>query len=316
MQLLSGASAEERLNLDGLMNRQVQVLRRLVDDLLDLSRVEQGAITLQAEPVDLAELLEAQALIFRAPVAAREQTLLLKLPTERISFFADRVRLEQMVANLLDNASKYTDPGGKIELSGALENSEVVVRCKDNGRGISSEIIATIFEPFKRGKTSDPNTQPGLGIGLALVKGLVKLHGGTISVESESGVGSEFTLRLPWIEAPGESKSNGTSVRALRAKHALSVALVEDNPDVAETRKKILEQAGHLVTVFADGATALSGIPPLKPAAALIDIGLPDMDGYELGDKAEEDRRVAGYKVDCDLWIQETDSARELERSI
>ena len=209
-ELLAGANPKERSSLDELMGRQIQVLRRLVDDLLDISRVEQGRITLQKEPVALMDLLKAAAMVAQSPISGRKQKLVLRLPSEPVLFLADRVRLEQVAANLLDNASKYTEQGGRIELSGAKEGSEIVIRCKDNGHGIRPEMQASIFEPFTRGEQDGTSSGAGLGIGLSLVKRLVELHDGTISVESGGiGAGSEFTVRLPWLKAPAAPRPAG-----------------------------------------------------------------------------------------------------------
>jgi len=295
MKLLAGASARERSSLEELMGRQIQVLRRLVDDLLDLSRIEQGRIVLQKEPVGLLDLLQASALVAQSPIAARKQELVLRLPSEPVSFLADRVRLEQVVANLLDNASKYTEQGGTIELSGAREGSDVVIRCKDNGRGISPEMQASIFEPFTRGEQDGTSSEAGLGIGLSLVERLVELHGGTISVQSGGlGAGSEFAVRLPWVKAPTAARAAVPRKAVPQLRRSLSIAIVEDNPDVARTRAMALEQVGHKVELFADGASALARIPRLKPDVMLIDVGLPDMDGYELAAKLRSKPELRG----------------------
>ncbi len=287
--LLAGASSRERSSLEELMGRQIQVLRRLVDDLLEISRIEQGRIALQKEAVDLLDLLKAAAMVAQSAISGRKQKLVIRLPSEPVLFLADRVRLEQVVANLLDNASKYTKQRGRIELSGSSEGAEIVIRCKDNGHGIPPEIQASIFEPFTRGVQNGESSQAGLGIGLSLVKRLVELHGGTIAVESGGlGTGSEFTVRLPWVKAPAAARHAGPKETAPRSQRSLSIAIVEDNPDVARTRAMGLEQAGHKVVLFANAASALARIPRLKPDAMLIDIGLPDMDGYELAAKLRE----------------------------
>jgi CheY-like chemotaxis protein len=287
LQLLSGGvNAAQRTSIEELIGRQAGILRRLVDDLLDVSRITRGQIALQKEPIDLSELLQRVADAARPAIAQREQEIVVRLPRGHVRFMADRVRLKQIAANLLNNASKYTSRGGKIEFSGAKEGSEVVLRCRDNGRGIPLEMQKKIFEPFTRLETAGQSSEAGLGIGLALVKQLVELHGGTVSVESVGpGKGSEFTVRLPLVEAPPLPRAAGKQAPEPQLRRALSIVVVEDNADVAQTLSLTLEQAGHRVTMFADGPSALSGLSDLKPDAVLLDIGLPGIDGYEVAAK-------------------------------
>jgi PAS domain S-box-containing protein len=286
-QLLSGgATAAQRAFVDEVIGRQVAVLGRLVDDLLDLSRIAHGQIGLQKERIDLSELLQRATMPAQLAVAARGQELLVRPPPSPVLFMGDRVRLKQIVANLLSNASKYTGREGRIELSGGREGSEVVIRCRDNGRGIPMEMQKTIFEPFTRLETTGQSSEAGLGIGLALVKRLAELHGGTVSVESGGpGTGSEFTVRLPLLDVPPLLRGTSKVAPAPQFRPALSLVVLENNPDVAQTLARALEKAGHQVTVFADGPSALSGLAGLKPDAVLLDIGLPGMDGYELAGK-------------------------------
>jgi len=282
----SGVTAAERAFVDELIGRQVTVLRKLVDDLLDLSRIAHGQIGLKKERIDLQELLQSATTVGQSAVVARGPELVVRLPRSRVLFMGDRVRLEQIVANLLNNAFKYTDREDRIELSGGREGSEVVIRCRDNGPGIPKEMQKTIFEPFARVETAGSNGEAGLGIGLALVKRLAELHGGTVSVESGgAGTGSEFTVRLPLVEPPPVPRGISNAGPAPRSQHALSLVVVEDSPDVAQTLALGLEKAGHHVTVFADGPSALLGLRALRPDAVLLDIGLPVMDGYELAAK-------------------------------
>jgi signal transduction histidine kinase len=186
VQLLAGGVADaQRASLIEMMDRQLKLMQRLLDDLLDLNRIAHGYIQLKKESVDLAEFLQRVTGLTQSTTAERRQELILRLPAEGVRFMADEARLEQIVINLLSNASKYTSPGGTIELSGAREGSEVVLRCQDNGRGIPLEMLQKIFEPFTRVEPlSDSRGEASLGIGLTLVKRLVELHGGSISVES------------------------------------------------------------------------------------------------------------------------------------
>ena len=288
VQLLSGGvSEEERFSLNEMMDRQVKLMQRLLDDLLDLSRITHGYIQLKKERIDLAEFLQQVTGVIQSTTAERGQEMILRLPAEIVTFKADEARLEQIAINLLNNASKYTDRGGRIEFSGTREGSEIVLRCRDNGRGIPPEMLQKIFEPFVRVEPlSDSRGEASLGIGLALVKRLVELHGGKISVESGGpGMGSEFLVRLPIEPAPSVQPSAPEATPALTLRRSLSVVLVEDNSDVARPIVIALERAGYRVTLFTDAFSALAGLVGLKPHAILLDVGLPGMDGYELAAK-------------------------------
>jgi PAS domain S-box-containing protein len=288
VQLMSGGvSDEEHFPLNEMMDRQVKLMQRLLDDLLDLGRITHGYIQLKKERVDLAKLLQHVTEVTQSAAASRGQEMILRLPSEVVLFKADEARLEQIAINLLNNAAKYTPQGGRIEFSGAREGSEVVLRCKDSGRGIPLEMQQKIFEPFTRiGPLSDSRGEASLGIGLALVKRLVELHGGRISVESGGlGTGSEFLVRLPLEPALADQPFAPETKPAPSLRRSRSIVLVEDNSDVASTMMVALKQAGYQVTLFADAFSALTGLSDLKPDAILLDIGLPGMDGYELARK-------------------------------
>lgn len=276
------SSHAQRDEIDQLIGRQVGVLRRLVDDLLDVSRITHGLIRLQMDEISLAELLNSAAAAARPSARQRRQDLLVGLPPEDTRFVADKVRLRQILANLLDNATKYTDPGGLIELSAAREGSDVVLRCKDNGHGIAPRMQERIFEPLVRAHSAAP-AAPGLGLGLTLVRRLAGLHGGSASVASAGpGAGSEFIVRIPFV-APQPAASQADQPAGVAAETAAaSVVIVEDNADVAHSLALVLEQVGHRVSRFADGPAALAGIGSLNPDAVLIDIGLPGMSGYDV----------------------------------
>lgn len=291
--LLACVTPERRDELINLIGRQTGTLQRLVDELLDLSRITQGKIELTYERVDLSDLLQAVSSVARTAFATRSQELVLRLPAGYVHFMADRVRLEQVVMNLLSNASKYTQRGGTVEISAAREGGEVVIRCRDNGQGIPPGNLQKIFEPFARGRNTDLGYgEPSLGIGLTLVKRLVELHGGRITAESAGpGIGSEFTVRLPLIE-PSVAPVQSGSRDPFGARRPLSLVLVEDNPDVALTMACALEQAGHQVTVFGSGTAALTGLTQAHPDAILIDIGLPGMDGPELAIRLRQQQNL------------------------
>lgn len=290
VQVLSGGvTAEQRASLVELIQRQVGVLRRLVDDLLEVSRVRYGQIRLERESIDLSDLLQAAAAAAQAAVTERAQELVVRPLPRRVLFMADQVRMRQIAANLLDNASKYTERGGRIELWGALEGSEIVIGCRDSGRGIPRGMRTQIFEPLVREEKAGQTASAGLGLGLTLVKRLTELHGGNVTAKSEGpGTGSEFIVRLPLVEVdPTPAPARGAPPSA-RPRRALCFVVVEDNPDVGQTLKLSLEQAGHRATRFPDGPSALSGVTNLRPDAVVLDIGLPGMDGYEVLAKMRE----------------------------
>jgi CheY-like chemotaxis protein len=287
IQVLSGgAPPQQRARMEDIIRRQTALMRRLVDDLLELERITHGHIELRLQRLDLADCLKRAAAGIQSTVASRNQELRLRVP-EAVSFTADSARVDQIIGNLLTNASKYTSPGGRIELSGAHEGSEVVIRCKDDGQGILPEDQRKIFEPFTRGRKTDLGFgEASVGLGLALVKQLTELHGGTISVASGgAGLGSEFTVCLP-IAAQASPQPVAEQPKLVGATQSpRSVVIVEDNPSVAAALQAALEQAGHTVHAFGDGPSALAGVSELKPDAFVIDIGLPGMDGYEVAAK-------------------------------
>lgn len=283
-------TGDQQVALKEMISGQVLLMRRLLDDLLDLGRITYGHIELKRECIELAEFLRTAAASVQSTIANRRQDLRIRLSSSSVRFMADPVRLEQIAANLLNNASKYTGDGGRIELSGGKEGSEVVLRCKDNGRGIAPDMRQRIFEPFTRGVTaSDSHGEASLGIGLALAKQLAELHGGTISVESGGlGMGSEFTVRLPFVAPPSYQPDVVDSEESEPSYHSRSIVVVEDNPAVAQAMEIALERAGHKVHMFRDGPSALAGVSGLKPDAFLLDIALPGMDGYELATRLKE----------------------------
>jgi len=287
--LSKGVTPARRATMEGIIGRQAALTRRLVDDLLDLERITHGHIELKRDRLDLAEFLRRSVAAMQPTFVSRRQELLVRLPAESVQFMADPVRLDQIVGNLLSNASKYTASGGRIELSGATEGSDVIIRCKDNGEGILPEYRQKIFEPFVRGQTAESSHgEASLGLGLALVKHLTELHGGTIAVESGgAGLGSEFTVRFPLVAPPSQVVGHEPKSGA-RSERPRSIVIVEDNPSVGIALQAALEQAGHSVSLFTDGPSMLAGVSHVKPDAFLIDIGLPGLDGYELAAQLKE----------------------------
>ena len=268
-----------------IIQRQVKVLSRLVNDLLDVSRVTSGKVVLQREAVDLVALLDR--LVTQASVEARERQLHLSLSTEHepAVVTGDAVRLEQIFNNLLSNSIKYTPPRGRIEVDLTRDDGSVTVRVTDSGVGIPPEALPRIFDLFAQAETSLDRAQGGMGIGLTLVQSLAQLHGGSVEAHSEGvGRGSQFSVTLPLAadrrprpsERRPETRVDVTGRRVL---------LVEDNHDNRTTLRELLEFAGHEVTLAATGQDGVALALKLRPEVALIDIGLPGLDGYQVAQR-------------------------------
>ena len=264
-----------------LMGRQVHHLTRLVDDLLDVSRITRGRIELRPEPADLRTILERAVQASRPLLDSHGHSMSLRLPEEPLPILADLTRLDQVFVNLLNNAAKYTDPGGRIELDAETDGREAVVRVRDNGRGIAPDLLPRIFDLFTQADRTLARSQGGLGVGLTLVRRLVEMHRGSVEASSPGeGAGSEFVVRLPLAEV--EPRSEGDRPREEPAPQRLRMLVVEDHADSARSLALLLELLGHEVEVVADGRDALEAVDRFRPAVVLLDIGLPGMDGYEV----------------------------------
>ena len=282
-----------------VVERQVHHMRRLVDDLLDVSRVTRGKIQLRKHPVDLVASVGRAVEAARPFADSREHTLRVELPDGPVWTEADPVRLVQVLTNLLHNAAKYSEPGGRITLTLAREAGEAVVRVADTGMGIPAEALPHLFEPFMQVARTLDRAQGGLGLGLTLVKQLVEMHGGRVEASSEGvGRGSVFTVRLPLlpeervpvvpVEAPAGRETPGEARRVL---------VVDDNVDAAELLGEVLELDGHRVTVVHDGRAALERMGAEAPEVIFLDIGLPGMDGYEVARRIRERSGGAGPRL-------------------
>ena len=287
-----------------IIERQAGHMTRLVDDLLDVSRITSGRIELRKEPVDLIESARHAADTARPTIQAQKHHLTLELPEEPIWLFADETRLEQVITNLLHNSAKYSDPGSKIWLTARREDAEAVLQVRDTGVGIAPEMLARIWEPFSQAERSLDRAQGGLGLGLTLVRSLVEMHGGQVSATSEGlGHGSTFEVRLPIpqdIEIP-EVAMPRIAVRAEpeRITDELShggfrVLVVDDNVDAAETLAELLDLWGCEVRVAHDGLAALDTAVDYHPDIVFLDIGLPGMDGYEVARHIRQREAKAG----------------------
>jgi PAS domain S-box-containing protein len=265
-----------------VIGRQVDQLTRLVDDLLDVSRISRGKIKLQIAPVDLATVIAGAVETSRPVIDARLHRLVLQLPERPIWVQGDLVRLTQVIANLLNNAAKYQDVGGHIGVTLEREKGEAVIRVKDKGFGIAPELLPAVFDMFAQVERPLGTTQDGLGIGLSLARNLVEMHGGTIQVTSDAE-GSEFVVRMPCMAGEPRSKRATTDGGVPQpVTPGLRVLVVDDNTDAAESLATLLQQGGHKVSVAHDGPTALAIGVRERPRVVLLDIGLPGMDGYEV----------------------------------
>jgi PAS domain S-box-containing protein len=310
-----GRAEAERLQAQAIIERQVEHMGRLLDDLLDVSRITRGTLILRPSPVDLAALVAAAQESARPLIEARSHALVVSLPREPIRLVADPVRLAQMLSNLLVNAAKYTEPGGRIELEARRAGGELFVAVRDNGIGISAEMMPRIFTLFAQAAPALERSEGGLGIGLALVRGLAQLHGGAVSARSAgAGQGSEFVLRLP-LDSPGYSECPDQADAAdAPAAKALRLLVADDNRDSAASFAALLQASGHEVSVAHTGREALRLACELEPDALLLDIGMPELNGYQLAQRIRDTswgRRA--MLVAITGWGQEQDRRRALE---
>ncbi|HEX9052480.1 MAG TPA: response regulator [Anaeromyxobacter sp.] len=264
--------------------RQVRHLARLVDDLVDVSRIRTGKVELRRGAVELSRIVEDAVAAVEPLARAQEQELTVELPQGPVVLDGDAVRLTQVVENLLNNSAKYTDPRGHIVLTASLDGGELLLRVRDDGIGIAADLLPRIFDTFVQGKQPASRARGGLGLGLTLVRSLVELHGGTVRAHSEGpGRGSTFEVRLPASAGKPAAPSEPAPRRNGHARATpLNIAVIEDNADIRDTVRELLELSGHRVCEAADGIAGVSLLLSERPDVALVDIGLPGLDGYEL----------------------------------
>jgi PAS domain S-box-containing protein len=309
---LKGSSDPDSRRAVEMIERQVATMARLIDDLLDVSRLSRGSLELRRSRVPLLQIVEQAVDACRGDVDAKRHRLRMTLPAGPVEVDADRERLVQVLCNLIGNSAKYTPLGGEIDVAIAVNGHGIEVTVKDNGIGIPKGSLTKIFELFARVDGSLEG-QGGLGVGLNLVRQIVDLHGGTIEARSDGiGLGSEFVLRLPIVSSPG------TTVARVPEKPSVGppcrILVADDNPDAVETLKLILEAAGHDVHTALDGEAALRLAEEIRPRLALLDIGMPRMNGYEVA------RRIRAspwgrpiHLVALTGWGQESDKQRGKE---
>lgn len=267
-----------------VIGRQVAQMSRLLDDLLDISRITRGTIVLKKTLVEISMVIDRAVETSQPLIKSRGHKLSVHIPRESVQVEGDLTRLVQVIANLLNNAAKYTDAGGCIDLIVETTPDEVLVRVRDNGMGISAELLPNIFELFTQGSRSLDRSQGGLGLGLALVRRLIEMHGGRVEAQSAgSGSGAEFMVRLPRIAAaPSQENSGSAGGQSASNPAGVRVLVVDDNVDSAESMALLLSLDGHDVRTAFDGPGALAIAREFQPEAVLLDIGLPGMDGYEV----------------------------------
>lgn len=299
-----------------IMQRQIEQMVRLVDDLLDVGRISRNKLELRKEMVDLESVVRSAVDTSRPVIEASQNDLQIALPTQTVLLDADPVRLAQVISNLLNNAARYSRPGGRISLTATTQAGELIIKVSDTGIGIEPEKLSQIFDMFVQLNSSDPHTHGGLGVGLTLVRRLVEMHGGTVEAHSDgAGKGSEFIVRLPApatkaIETSAVETETTSSVPDVRRR----ILVVDDNVDSAESMAMMLELSGHAVAMAHDGAEAVELAKEFQPDVAFLDLGMPKLDGYEAARSIREQpwgRQM--LLVALTGWGQEDDKRRTRE---
>jgi CheY-like chemotaxis protein/anti-sigma regulatory factor (Ser/Thr protein kinase) len=313
MKLRGDVGAERERDV---IERQAHHLVRLVDDLLDISRITGGKVQLKRAPVEISEIV-ADAIDIASPVLEQQShRLVTSVPEAGLRVDVDANRVAQVVANLLTNAAKYTPVGGRVEVRASAKGRRVVLTVRDNGAGIAPDLLPRIFDPFVQGAQDRNRPQGGLGLGLAIARGLVDAHGGALRATSGGlGKGSEFTLELPQAGGDGgHVEEKRMQRKPIPRTPRLKVLVVDDNRDAAAVLGDALEAAGYVVRIAHDGPSALELAAVLRPDAALLDIGLPVMDGHELGQRLVELMGEPRPKlIALTGYGQDTDRARSRE---
>ncbi len=281
-----------------ITERQVCHMARLIDDLMEVARVNQGKIQLKKEPMDLAAVVTRSVELTLPTINSRHHQVTLALPKEPLFLIADAARLEQVFVNLLTNAAKYTPPGGKIDVLARAESANATVQIRDTGVGIAPELLPHIFDLFVQAEQGPERTQGGLGVGLTLVKSIVELHGGSVEAQSAGpGCGSEFIVHLPGVKYGTTGLGQSGRPSATPQVPPKRVLVVDDNQDAADSMAFLLKFSGHDVITANDGVAAMATAVAFHPEVVLLDIGLPGMDGFEVA------RRIRGQEKGRDVLL-------------
>ena len=292
-----------------MMDRQVEHMVRLVDDLMEVSRITRGKIELRKEVLDLEDVIGAAVDASRPLIESARHELDVSLPREPLLVEADTVRLAQVFSNLLNNAVRYTDAGGRIGISAHREDGAVIITVRDSGIGITAEALPRVFDMFVQGDARDSRGQSGLGIGLTLVRSLVEMHGGTVNALSAgTGRGSEFVVRLPLARAGARAEPANAAAQKGKIPGVPRVMVVDDNRDAADSLAAVLKMLGAEVRVTHDGPSALDALDAFRPAAVFLDLGMPGMDGYQTARHMRSRQDGRGLKIIALTgWGQDSD---------
>jgi signal transduction histidine kinase/CheY-like chemotaxis protein len=287
---LKGPADPELVDARDIIDRQLRQMTRLVDDLLDIARISNGKLNLRRERIELAQVVQSALEISRPLIIARGHELTVSVPAEPIPLDGDLTRLAQVVSNLLNNAARYTEPGGRIWLTAERQGSDAVISVRDSGIGIAADILPRVFEMFIQAHRPQQQSEGGLGIGLTLVKRLVEMHGGTVNAGSNGpGTGSEFVVRLPVaLLPPLPAHSSNGGKQAAAGASSLRILVVDDNRDSTRSLSRLHQLTGHSVRCGYDGQEAFNLAEEFRPEVALLDIGLPIFSGYEVARRIRE----------------------------
>jgi len=281
-----------------LIGRQTELLARLLDDLLDVARVARGKVVLEKAPVELAVLVQRAVEICQPLIDSRRHQLTINIPSDPLVVNGDLVRLTQILSNLLTNAAKYMDEGGRIGLDIDRDGENARIRVRDTGTGIQENMLSLVFEPFTQADPTIDRSRGGLGLGLTLVRQLVGLHGGSVEAHSAGlGHGSEFIVRLPLLHWQPLTPAKAPVVHKALPHGSCRVLLVDDNRDAVESLAVLMRMDGHEVTLAYDGNEALSAAEQCRPQVVVLDVGLPGLDGYQVA------RRLRGAKATANVKL-------------
>jgi CheY-like chemotaxis protein len=310
--MMRGAQSPELVKAREVIDRQVRHMARLLEDLLDVSRIARNKMQLKRERVALSAIIDTAVETSRPHIDAARHALTVDVPVTPIHVDADPVRLAQVIANLLNNAAKYTPAGGSIGVAASRDANAAIVRVVDNGMGIAHDVLPRIFDTFSQPTPALERSQGGLGIGLSLANGLVELHGGTLEARSEGpGRGSEFIVRLPLSSVQASTAEVRREHPSSSAKRRLRFVVADDNPDAARSLASLLALEGHEVRTASDGEDAIVALRDFRPDVMLLDIGMPRLNGYET---ARAIRRLPQATepvlIAITGWGQEQDRAR------
>ena len=309
LRLRGGGAAERELMV---IERQAQHLVRLVDDLLDVSRIAHAKLELRQERLEISTVIVTAIEMARPLIEQRRHILHADVPLAGLEVSADRARMAQAISNLLTNAAKYTEPEGQVSIEARREGDQVAISVRDTGIGISAAMLPNVFEMFVQERQALDRAQGGLGLGLSITRDLVRMHGGAVEARSEGlGRGSEFTIRIPALVDAARRTAGFAAVAAAGALPGHRILVVDDNEDAVEMLAALLEHLGHVPRIAHDAQDALHLAESFGPELALLDIGLPGMDGYELAHRVRELPRLGGLRlIAITGYGQESDEER------